>query len=320
MNRRRTSSHLGLRLSSLAKGLGLAISLFVGLALLAPHAALAGGNAAEGKAKSLACQTCHIPVSPTSGVPHLAGQREAYLAKQLRAFRAGDRKDDLMSVIAKQLSDADIENLAAFWSQEPAGSDVEVPAATLPIRTSKLAIPKDFPKGFTLYHFELDEKAGTVARTYANAPAVAAARARKPIPDGSMIITVNYTAKLDAAKQPVREADGSPAVDQVKSYSAMGSQAGWGKVIPDLLRNDNWAYGLFTAEKTARTEINQAVCLACHKPKASDSYVFSLAALQAKAGAKPVKPAAVPAPAKAATTPAAPAASAAPAAAGKSAK
>jgi cytochrome c553 len=303
MNRRRTSSLLGLRLSSLACGIGLALGFTLGLALLSPHAALAGGNAAEGKAQSLACQACHIPVSSTSGVPRLAGQREAYLAKQLKAFRAGDRKDDLMSAIAKQLSDADIENLSAFWSQEPVSSDVAALPATLPIRTSKLTMPKDFPKGFTLYHFELDAKAGTVARTYANAPALAAARAGKPLPDGSMLIVANYSAKLDAAKQPVREADGSPAVDQLQSYAAMGSQAGWGKAIPELLRNDNWAYGMFTPEKAPRTEINQAVCLACHKPKASDSYVFTLAALQEKAGGRPATK-----PAKATSPPAAPAA------------
>lgn len=255
--------------------------------LLAPGRAQAGGDPAAGKALSLACQTCHIPTNPSSSAPRLAGQREGYLLKQLRAFRAGDRKDDLMGAIAKQLSDDDIANLAAFWSKEAAGSDTEVPAATLPIRTSKLTIPRDFPKGYTLYHTELDEKEGSVARTYANSIAVAAARAGKPLPDGSMIFTVNYSAKLDAEKKVVREADGSPAVDKVTSYSGMGSKAGWGKDIPQLLRNDNWAYSLFTADGKPRTEVNQAVCLACHKPQAAASYVFSLQALKDKAQAKP---------------------------------
>lgn len=247
--------------------------------------AQAGGNAEEGKAKSLACQACHIPINPASGPPRLVGQREAYLAKQLRAFRSGDRKDDQMSVIAKQLSDADIENLAAYWSQQPPGSDVEAPPAAAAIRTSKVAIPKDFPKGFVVFDSKLDEKAGTVSRNYANAIALAAAKAQRPLPEGSVIIVVNYLAKLDAQKQPVREADGSYGVGAVKSYSAMESRAAWGKEIPEVLRNDSWVYGVFTPEKVARTEVNQAVCLVCHKTKAADSYVFTLAALRAKAGA-----------------------------------
>ena len=170
-----------------------------------------------------------------------------------------------MAVIAKQLSDADIENLAAYWSQQPPGSDVEVPPAVAAIRTSKISIPKDFPKGFVVFDSKLDEKAGTVSRNYANAIALAAARAQKPLPEGSVIIVVNYLAKLDAEKQPVREADGSYGVGAVKSYSAMEARAAWGKEIPELLRNDSWVYGVFTPEKVARTEVNQAVCFACHK-------------------------------------------------------
>ncbi|HYY16633.1 MAG TPA: c-type cytochrome, partial [Gammaproteobacteria bacterium] len=48
--------------------------------------------------------------------PNLAGQRAAYLAKQLKAFRSGTRTDPMMSPMAKPLTDADIENLAAYFS------------------------------------------------------------------------------------------------------------------------------------------------------------------------------------------------------------
>ena len=274
--------------------LGLLGSLIFLLVLDVANAA-AGGNAEEGKAKSLACQACHISASAGAAAPRLVGQREAYIAKQLRAFKVGDRKDSQMSVIAKQLSDADIDNLAAFWSTQPAGSDAEPTAASAGIRfATKLVVPKDFPKGFTVYHSALDEKAGTVSRSYANATAMAAVRNKKPLPDGSAVIVVNYGAKLDAAKKPVMETDGSPGVDKVKSYSVMESRAGWGKDIPELLRNDNWAYGVFTADKAPRTEVNQAMCLACHKDKSAESYMFSLKELQAKAlgkdhGAAPAK-------------------------------
>jgi hypothetical protein len=63
----------------------------------------------------------------------------------------------------------------------------------------------------------------------------------------------------------------------------MESREGWGKDIPALLRNENWDYALFTAEGQRRDQLNQAQCLACHKPIAGESYVFTLKQLQTAA-------------------------------------
>ena len=49
-------------------------------------------------------------------MPHLAGESEIYLTKQLKAFRDGERNDPQMSIMAKPLSDEDIANLAAWYS------------------------------------------------------------------------------------------------------------------------------------------------------------------------------------------------------------
>ena len=52
--------------------------------------------------------------------PNLAGQHAAYLAKQMKAFRSGERKDPVMAPMAAGLSDADIDDLAAFYAgQKP---------------------------------------------------------------------------------------------------------------------------------------------------------------------------------------------------------
>ena len=87
--------------------------------LFASTSALAG-DAAAGKAKSAVCASCHGPagVSANPLWPNLAGQKEQYLAKQIKAFRDGDRKDPMMSPMAMGLSDDDIANLAAYYSAQ----------------------------------------------------------------------------------------------------------------------------------------------------------------------------------------------------------
>ncbi len=82
-------------------------------------AAAAGADPAAGRAKARAlCQNCHgedgVAVLP--GAANLSGQQEEYLREQLRAFRSGSRANPQMSVVAKTLGDADIENLSAWYS------------------------------------------------------------------------------------------------------------------------------------------------------------------------------------------------------------
>jgi hypothetical protein len=61
----------------------------------------------------------------------------------------------------------------------------------------------------------------------------------------------------------------------------MEMQAGWGKDIPDILRNGDWNYAVFSGKGELNTKVNQASCLACHKPLTDLSYVFSLPTLTA---------------------------------------
>ena len=78
----------------------------------------AGGDVAAGKAKAAMCMACHgaAGVSANPMWPNLAGQKEAYLAKQLKDFKSGARNDPMMAGMAKPLSDADIANLAAYYA------------------------------------------------------------------------------------------------------------------------------------------------------------------------------------------------------------
>ncbi|WP_340117218.1 cytochrome c [Pelagibius sp. 7325] len=75
-------------------------------------------DAAAGRQKAKKCQTCHgidgiakIPIAP-----HIAGENRIYLETQLKAFRSGKREHEIMSVVAKDLSDADIADLSAWYA------------------------------------------------------------------------------------------------------------------------------------------------------------------------------------------------------------
>jgi hypothetical protein len=105
---------------------------------------------------------------------------------------------------------------------------------------------------------------------------VTAAKAEKPLPDGSVLFAEVYSAKLDDNKSPIIGADGFYLPDQLLRYTAMEREVGWGDVIPELLRNENWNYAIFTTAKQYLQGVNQAECLACHKPLSDVSYTFTL--------------------------------------------
>ncbi|MFN2644167.1 MAG: cytochrome c [Burkholderiales bacterium] len=71
-----------------------------------------------GKQKAQACSVCHGPLglSQTPDAPHLAGQPAVYLVRQLKAYRGGQRQHEVMNIIAKSLSDRDIEDLAQWYA------------------------------------------------------------------------------------------------------------------------------------------------------------------------------------------------------------
>jgi cytochrome c553 len=215
----------------------------------------------QGRAKSLGCQACHggNGIGTAPDIPNLAGQKARYLSAQLVAFRVKDRKHELMNAIAAQLADADIENLAAFWSSLPANASADTAAdVAAEFRKSRMAFPPSFPKDFVMYHEDFDADKKSVKRSYVNRVALNAARAGKELPTGSIIVVEN-----------------GPS-GQVGSYAAMESEKGWGASLPEILRNGDWSYALFDAKRVLRADVNYARCLACHKPQAENSHVFGL--------------------------------------------
>jgi len=71
-----------------------------------------------GKLNVDACTGCHglDGRSRDLDTPNLAGQKQRYLAKALRDFRMGNRHQLMMNYVAKEMSDEDIENYAAYYA------------------------------------------------------------------------------------------------------------------------------------------------------------------------------------------------------------
>jgi len=77
-----------------------------------------GADLQQGKVKANACAVCHGQngIASHPEAPNLAGQPVIYLTQQLKNYKAGRRVNEIMSVIAKPLSEQDIDDLALWYS------------------------------------------------------------------------------------------------------------------------------------------------------------------------------------------------------------
>jgi cytochrome c553 len=252
------------------------------LALLVLLAAVPIANAADieaGRAKAaVVCAACHgaLGVSVSDTIPNLAGQKTRYLEGQLKALKAGTRKSDIMSAIATQLSLEEITNIATHYSAQ-ASAAAGAKSEYLPnlVKTG-VEFPENYKTAFAKYYTINFPDTRQVRYYYANDIALKAAMAGKSLPDGSVLFAEIYSTRLDAEMKPVTGADGFFAADQLVAYTAMARETGWGREFPDMLRNEDWNYAVFTTEKKHRPGVNQAECLACHKPLDKVSYTFTL--------------------------------------------
>ncbi|MDD5580842.1 MAG: cytochrome c [Methylobacter sp.] len=79
-------------------------------------------DTAAGEQKAAICSSCHGPQGKSSNPqwPNLAAQQSLYIINQLKAFKSGDRQNTLMQPLAANLSEEDINNLAAYFSSQQA--------------------------------------------------------------------------------------------------------------------------------------------------------------------------------------------------------
>lgn len=260
------------------------VAVLAGLTTVAQAADMEAGKA---KAQAV-CAACHGAngVSVSDGIPNLAAQKARYIEGQLAAFGNGARKNALMSAIVAQLSKDDIANVAAYFAAQP-GAGAAARSELLPsLAKTRVTFPENYKDTFVKYQTISNAETRRVTYFYANKTALDAAKAGRSLPDGSVLFGEIYSAKLGADQKPVMGPDGLLVADQLIAYTAMARDAGWGNDIPEMLRNSDWNYAVFAPTKQAQPGVNQAECLACHKPQDKTSYIFTLEPLTAVAKAR----------------------------------
>jgi hypothetical protein len=106
--------------------------------------------------------------------------------------------------------------------------------------------------------------------------AVEAAKKGEPMPSGTVITLVQYAALLDAGGNPQIGPNGRFIKGNIVAYTVMEKRTGWGAEYPDNVRNGEWEYQAFKADKTPNTAANLTACFNCHKPLGTGpDYMFS---------------------------------------------
>lgn len=95
---------------------GFAAAVALGTMASSVHA----GDAKAGEAKIGACTACHGKDGKATApiYPNIGGQSEQYLVAAIKAYKSGDRNNPIMKPMAMMLSDADVENVAAYYASQ----------------------------------------------------------------------------------------------------------------------------------------------------------------------------------------------------------
>ncbi len=152
----------------------------------------------------------------------------------------------------------------------------------------KVAYPADWAQG-VLYATVDRHDIKQYRELWSTKAAVDAVKAGKPIPSGTVLTLVQYKAKVDDKGAPARDAKGRFQKGDLVAYTVMEKRSGWGAEYGADMRNGEWEYQVFGADKKVNDKANLKSCFQCHKPHAGQDFVISLASLSGTApGAKVV--------------------------------
>jgi hypothetical protein len=133
----------------------------------------------------------------------------------------------------------------------------------------------------TAEYLAVDKPSKQVHVLYASRAAIEAAKAGKPMPDGTVFVDAHYNARLDKDGNPEKDANGRFIRADLRQYAVMRKEKGWGADYPADKRNGEWEYRVFTPEHKWNDKVSADACLGCHLPQASQDFVMSYDALKA---------------------------------------
>ncbi len=164
--------------------------------------------------------------------------------------------------------------LAGALALGVAGLAVSIWTARTHAGADKVAFPTNFKDG-VLYQVADRYDVKQYRELYAPAAAVAAAKAGKPLPQGTVLTLIQYKAVVDAQGNPVKDAKGRFQKGDLIAYAVMEKRAGWGSEYPADLRNGEWEYAVFGADGKFNDKANYKACFQCHKPHDASDFVIS---------------------------------------------
>jgi len=144
----------------------------------------------------------------------------------------------------------------------------------------KVAFPENYAKG--VLYTTVDRADNKQYRElYSTPEAIAALKAGKAIPTGTVLTLVQYKAKLDASGNPEKDSGGRFIKGELVGYTVMEKRDGWGAEYGEDVRNGEWEYQAFKADKSVNDKANLRNCFTCHKPLDKQDFVFSFEAMKA---------------------------------------
>jgi hypothetical protein len=119
----------------------------------------------------------------------------------------------------------------------------------------KIAYPSNYKNG-VLYTTVDRHDIKQFRELWGNPEAVAAMKAGRPLPSGSVLTLVQYKAQVDGAGNPIKGANGRFVKGDLVAYTVMEKRTGWGTEYPPELRNGEWEYAVFAADTKLNDKAN----------------------------------------------------------------
>jgi hypothetical protein len=139
-----------------------------------------------------------------------------------------------------------------------------------------IALPPDWQERFIRYATIDKPDRRIIRHIYVNPEAYAASRPGVPAPHGTLLIMADTRARLDAAGNPLRDADGRFIAEPGWiAIAAQRKEAGWGEGYGPQQRNGEWEYAAFDGAGRRR-DIPLASCFGCHlQARAQQDFTFT---------------------------------------------